>query len=845
MLILISVSQEIAMGRKNMFVIPEYIKNGESLNDSRGGLFCSNLLGKSHLLANNSLRTIDWSRKIELVDTYQTLPALSMQVFHARNKEKLMVVDNLLTEDECESIIRNCEKKKLQSMENYYKNGRNNSRLVVFDSKLSDVLWERIRSTLEKQLSKDGSKLYPLGFDVLRGEWKLSGLNQAFRFNKYNSSKKERFSIHRDSQFCPSGDERSIYSVVIYLNDDFKGGETRFYIRHDSSIKTKDLTIAEEVKKFGGLKKGYDTVSVSPKRGMAVIFSQNIIHESLLLCQRKSNESKYILKSDVMLKRDDRMFGFKVSSVEKEDYLKCLNLFREAQRIEIDRNSKRDPGLLYEKCLSIRYSYPTQAMLNKNNVSHETCKATEMTSSQTSSLSSSQGILCEQTGVLFFPVEIWEHILSYIDDELTLKNVYLCFPQLVKLKEKRNADKMIPQVSDVIGVHTKFLFSFPNFVKAYFEECSKVLAVYAVYLLGHSKDDKVYTVNYDPGKHEVVAVGLETLLKDVFYERASYGAIYKVLQQDSKQNPAKDFFHSVDRQFMAVKYELPFFGVDIENDFRCKVGDSVSDDNPDSDDDSDDDWSCSSEEVDLNEDFVNKLDKMIDAIDLISNQLGEVDYDEGEEMTDKLRCLVDGHVTYKRSVERTSSSQYVGAAITRKLKKPVDVSDWKCVCGMGSIGDTVNKSCTTFTFNHLIADFKNQNLVCMKEKENYCGECQKNIKDEPKKSNGDCDDNEDEEKEEEEEEEEGNILLESLIKEIRYEVKNSIPLHAYRVDISAIQDGSSSFNHASCQCNYPSFRLNEYVNLRSYPLLNHVHVVFAEVDGEMRAWTSYGGIVAL
>ncbi|XP_057313868.1 uncharacterized protein LOC130655171 [Hydractinia symbiolongicarpus] len=297
---------------------------------------------------------------------------------------------------------------------------------------------------------------------------------------------------------------------------------------------------------------------------------------------------------------------------------------------------------------------------------------------------------------------------------------------------------------------------------------------------------------------------------------------------------------------MAVKHELPFSGVDIENEFRCKVCDSDdnpdSDENPDSDDDSDDGWSCS-EEVDLNEDFVNTLDKMIDAIDLISIQLDKVDYDLREEMTDKLRCLVDGHVTYKRSVEKAFSSRYFGAAITRKLKNPVDVSDWKCVCGIGGIGDTVNRTCATFTFNHLIADFTNQNLVCMKEKENYCGECQKNIKDEPKKNSGDWDDNEEEEKEDEEEED--NILLESLIEEIRNEVKNSIPLHAYRVDISAIQDGSSSFNHASCQCNYPSFRLNEYVNLRSYPLLNHVHVVFAEVDGEMRASTSYGGIVAL
>jgi len=89
-------------------------------------------------------------------------------------------------------------------------------------------------------------KIAPLGFDVIRGTWELSGVNEAFRFNSYESKLNEKFTV-RDAQFCPSGDLRSLLSLVIYLNDDFNGGETKFYIPKQENIETKEMLIKDEI----------------------------------------------------------------------------------------------------------------------------------------------------------------------------------------------------------------------------------------------------------------------------------------------------------------------------------------------------------------------------------------------------------------------------------------------------------------------------------------------------------------------------------------------------------------------------------------------------------------------
>ena len=56
----------------------------------------------------------------------------------------------------------------------------------------------------------------------------------------------------------------------------------------------------------------FDPITLKPSTGLAVIFSQNIIHESVMI----QSSVKCILKTDIILKRIQPL-GFQVSDVER------------------------------------------------------------------------------------------------------------------------------------------------------------------------------------------------------------------------------------------------------------------------------------------------------------------------------------------------------------------------------------------------------------------------------------------------------------------------------------------------------------------------------------------------
>ena len=75
------------------------------------------------------------------------------------------------------------------------------------------------------------------------------------------------FAPHFDIGHEKSFLERSVLSVVVYLNDDFEGGGTRF-----------------------------EDVTVKPKAGSAVVFAQDLRHEGL----RVKSGVKRVMRTDVM-----------------------------------------------------------------------------------------------------------------------------------------------------------------------------------------------------------------------------------------------------------------------------------------------------------------------------------------------------------------------------------------------------------------------------------------------------------------------------------------------------------------------------------------------------------------
>jgi prolyl 4-hydroxylase len=88
---------------------------------------------------------------------------------------------------------------------------RNNERVMFDDPDLAAELFADMAAHLPPQWEA----------------WRLVGLNERFRGYLYRPGM--YFAPHGDGAFVRHDFERSLFTVMLYLNDDFEGGETRFY----------------------------------------------------------------------------------------------------------------------------------------------------------------------------------------------------------------------------------------------------------------------------------------------------------------------------------------------------------------------------------------------------------------------------------------------------------------------------------------------------------------------------------------------------------------------------------------------------------------------------------------
>lgn len=129
------------------------------------------------------------------------------------------------------------------------KDARSNDRVIADDLALAMQVWNRVKAFVPRML---------LGRQV-------RGLNERFRFYRYAPGQK--FSWHADAPFQRENGELSLLTFMVYLNDAYKGGATRF-----------------------------DSLSVEGRTGMALVFEHGLIHEG----GEVSKGLKYVLRSDVM-----------------------------------------------------------------------------------------------------------------------------------------------------------------------------------------------------------------------------------------------------------------------------------------------------------------------------------------------------------------------------------------------------------------------------------------------------------------------------------------------------------------------------------------------------------------
>lgn len=169
-----------------------------------------------------------------------------------------IVIDDVLTPAECDAMLTRLRAMPAEQATIDMVGGaalrpniRNNSRVTFDDEALAATLWGRL------------SKQVPA---TLLG-WTALGLNE--RFRGYHYAPGQRFAPHHDGVFQRNPTERSMLSVLLYLNDDCVGGET-------------NLIDLEE--------------SIAPAPGRALLFQHLLLHEGAEVAAG----DKHVLRTDVM-----------------------------------------------------------------------------------------------------------------------------------------------------------------------------------------------------------------------------------------------------------------------------------------------------------------------------------------------------------------------------------------------------------------------------------------------------------------------------------------------------------------------------------------------------------------
>ncbi|WP_224362932.1 2OG-Fe(II) oxygenase [Hyalangium versicolor] len=198
---------------------------------------------------------------MNLTDTMQPHPSL-LQRTVLEEEESIVTVSNFLSPQECKEFIR-------QTLEEGYEEApittsrgflmrpdiRNNTRVMKDDPVLSGRLWERMKELVPTTHRRIGS-------------WHPHGLNERFRFYRYTQG--QYFKWHSDGPFIRSSQELSLFTAMVYLNEDFEGGATDF--------------------QFGP--------SITPRRGMLLLFEHSLVHQGAPV----RSGCKYVLRTDVMFR---------------------------------------------------------------------------------------------------------------------------------------------------------------------------------------------------------------------------------------------------------------------------------------------------------------------------------------------------------------------------------------------------------------------------------------------------------------------------------------------------------------------------------------------------------------
>ena len=177
-------------------------------------------------------------------------------------KASFFTIPNFFTPEECDKHIALSEGRGYKEATITTPNGlalnkdvRDNTRVIIDDLEMAGELFVKATPHFPPRIIN----------------WELVGLNERFRYYRYEDG--QTFKRHLDGSYVRTPLGKSLFTFMIYLNEGFEGGTTRFF--NDDGI-----PVAE----------------VRPERGMLLAFHHVQLHEGAPVTRGR----KYVLRTDVM-----------------------------------------------------------------------------------------------------------------------------------------------------------------------------------------------------------------------------------------------------------------------------------------------------------------------------------------------------------------------------------------------------------------------------------------------------------------------------------------------------------------------------------------------------------------
>jgi len=193
----------------------------------------------------------------------------------------ISVIKNILSYEECFSIIEASEKVGFQQQQ-FFGENKDSSFCTVYSPLLSNSIFERLKRILLKETYFDSRHVV---LDQIKFLSNKQPIHQGFLDCCYPSIRVARYEtgqslkVHRDTCKKIKGkDSYTVYSLIIYLNDNYEGGQT-------SICKSIDTTKEGELYLF---------INIQGKRGDALLLRQEIMHRGTVV-----SGCKYVLRLDI------------------------------------------------------------------------------------------------------------------------------------------------------------------------------------------------------------------------------------------------------------------------------------------------------------------------------------------------------------------------------------------------------------------------------------------------------------------------------------------------------------------------------------------------------------------